>query len=308
MSFITFLINYLLPFILICYLLLKQRFNYWKSRGVPSTSPNTLMGDLIDIGRKYHISQKLQILYDQFKAAGKGYGGLFSITNPVFMVTDLGLVKQILIKDFNFFTDRAFYNNEKDDPLSVNLLTLEGERWRRRRNLLTPIFTSGKLKHMFDIILHKRDELYRVADESVVSGVPVDTKILARNFTLASIGTCAFGIDLETGSEGIMKLKKLVLGGSNPFGIVKFLITTNFPNFGRFFRMRFTDKNVADFVLDMVANNVKYREESGYRRGDLLDLLMDIKKEHKISDLEEFDFIRLAAESLLFFVGGFETR
>lgn len=303
MSLLQILLNYVAPIILIGYFLLKRHFSYWKNRNVVSTSPNTILGDLVDVGRKYHISTKIQMLYNKFKA--NGFGGMYTSITPALMVTDLELMKHILVKDFNSFTDRDFYFNEKDDPLSLNLLTLEGERWKRRRQLLSPIFTSGKLKNMFSIVIDKSNALIK---ECLEGQQPIEAKKLSQNFTITAIGSCVFGIDVETESSRIQKLQELVFGRPGIFGILRFLIMAAFPNFSRFMGFRFTEKFVEEFVLDMVAQNTKYREETGFRRGDLLDLLMDIKKEQKIGDLEEFDFIKMAAESFLFFMGGFDTR
>lgn len=40
------------------------------------------------------------------------------MNNPFYMVLDLEICKQIFTKDFNHFTDRGLYYNEKDDPIS----------------------------------------------------------------------------------------------------------------------------------------------------------------------------------------------
>ena len=49
------------------------------------------------------------------------------------------------------------------------LTTLEGQRWRNVRNILTPTFTSGKLRQMITIIHDAADTLLgkmeKAADE-----------------------------------------------------------------------------------------------------------------------------------------------
>ena len=61
------------------------------------------------------------------------------------------MIKQVLIKDFDFMVDRREFkmNNEYLDTMMTQL---EGEQWRTMRNLMTPVFTSGKLKAMVPIM------------------------------------------------------------------------------------------------------------------------------------------------------------
>lgn len=66
-------------------------------------------------------------------------------------VTDEELIKTVLIKDFDYMVDRREFkmHNEYLD----NMMTqLEGEQWRAMRALMTPVFTSGKLKNMLPIV------------------------------------------------------------------------------------------------------------------------------------------------------------
>ena len=72
------------------------------------------------------------------------------------VVRDLELAKNIMIKDFDHFVDRRkIAVSRKSNKYFMDMLTvLEGEKWKTMRNILSPVFTSGKLRNMMPII-HK---------------------------------------------------------------------------------------------------------------------------------------------------------
>ena len=72
------------------------------------------------------------------------------------VVRDLELAKNIMIKDFDHFVDRREVGiSRKANKYFMDMLTvLEGNKWKMMRNILSPVFTSGKLKTMMPIV-HK---------------------------------------------------------------------------------------------------------------------------------------------------------
>lgn len=98
---------------------------------------------------------------------------------PVLMVNDVELIKQILVRDFSNFSDHGVNGNEKIDPLIGNLFFLSGEKWRIMRMKLTPAFTSGKLKHMFPLIMEIADDMVNAFDENLKISHVVEVKDLS---------------------------------------------------------------------------------------------------------------------------------
>lgn len=78
------------------------------------------------------------------------------------------------------------------------MLTLEGQEWRDKRVKLSPIFTSGKMKMMFDIVDNIGDKFASVLNEEVEgdSGV-VEMRHMSGKYTADVIGNCAFGLDCK---------------------------------------------------------------------------------------------------------------
>ena len=90
-------------------------------------------------------------LYNQFKDERMVgfYGPMGSLQ---LLVIDLDLAKTVLVKDFEYMQDRRempkFQNVYVDNMLTI----LDGEKWRQARSIVTPIFTSGKLKLMLPLV------------------------------------------------------------------------------------------------------------------------------------------------------------
>lgn len=90
------------------------------------------------------------------------------------------------------------YHNEKTDPLSAHLFAIDGEKWRNMRVKLTPTFTSGKMKTMFDSLVRCVQYMETALVQACSVGEEVEMKEYVSRFTTDVIGTCAFGIDCNS--------------------------------------------------------------------------------------------------------------
>lgn len=87
--------------------------------------------------------------------------------SPTLIWIDLELVRNVLAKDFQHFVDRGIHFNKKTDPLSGHLFNLEGAHWKKMRVKLTPTFTSGKMKMMFQILVDCSENLIQKIEENI---------------------------------------------------------------------------------------------------------------------------------------------
>jgi cytochrome P450 family 6 len=178
-----------------------------------------------------------------------------------------------------------------------------GKEWRERRVKLTPTFTSGKMKLMFEIIDMIGDKLVTVIEnETKTSGMIEVHDYLAR-FTTDNISNVAFGLEsnsLEDADSMFRKMGKEVLD-LDALGFLKFFFTSSFPEISRKMHLTANKKQVIDFFYNTFKNNMEHRERHNIVRKDFLQILLELKKTACLTVSE------LAAESFIFFVGGFET-
>jgi cytochrome P450 family 6 len=107
--------------LLTLFVYIKSRYKFWISRGFPSAKAKFLLGNIDGVGRSRSTAQALKALYDEHRGR-VDFIGMYLLTSPALLVINPELVKLILVKEFQNFSDRGMYYNKKDDPLSANLV------------------------------------------------------------------------------------------------------------------------------------------------------------------------------------------
>ena len=134
------------------YLYFNRNFNYWKKHGVKEVSPTAFFGNMAPciLAKKALIN-----FFQEVYKAGENeqYIGYYVLDTPHLLIRDPELIKCILIKDFNVFSDRNAMSQKTDIVGKMNLFVVKNPEWRYIRQKLSPIFTTGRLKKMFELML-----------------------------------------------------------------------------------------------------------------------------------------------------------
>uniref|UniRef100_A0A1Q3FSX7 Putative cytochrome p450 n=1 Tax=Culex tarsalis TaxID=7177 RepID=A0A1Q3FSX7_CULTA len=294
-------------------LFVNQRYNYWKVRGVPYLTPVFPAGNVWGLGTRLHLSEVLQKCYEKLKGKGP-FGGVYFYLAPTVLATDLDFVKTILVKDFQYFHDRSFYYNEKDDPLTGHLFTMEGVRWKNLRAKLTPTFTSGKMKMMFPIVADVAAELKKCLVTEMGDGGDVELKDVLARYTTDVIGKCAFGLDcnsLENPNAEFREMGRKIFTTS-PFAIIKLFLVQQIKPLARKLGVTVMNQEVTKYFLKAVKDTVEYRESNNVERNDFMNLLIKLKNAEPVEEgssrpMEKLSLNEISAQAFVFFFAGFET-
>jgi cytochrome P450 family 6 len=153
LQYITFsFISIVTAIFIALYLYVTRNFKFWHKLGVPYVKPTPFVGNLKEcVLLQRNIGEQLQRIYNEH--SDKPYVGIFSFDKPSLLIRDPEFMKNILVKDFQNFVDRILTMEVKLDPIAGNSLPLlKGQRWRILRSNMTPVFTSRKIKLMFNLV------------------------------------------------------------------------------------------------------------------------------------------------------------
>jgi cytochrome P450 family 6 len=282
-----------------------QKFGFWARQNVPYIKPKFPFGNLQGFKRKLHSSQLLKNFYDEMKVSKRPFGGMYFFTKPVVVPLDTEFVKQVLVKDFQYFHDRGLYYNEIDDPLTANLLNIEGARWKHLRAKLTPTFTSGKMKMMCPTIVEVGLRFGDALVGTVVKRRELEMKDILARFTTDVIGSCAFGLEcnsLEDPNAEFRRMGRKVFEQPRNVAVKQFFMTC-FKDLSRRLHIKQTQDEVSEFFMSAVKETIAYRETNNVQRNDFMNLLIELKNNAEDSiSIEE-----VAAQAFIFFLAGFET-
>lgn len=316
MTFLNVLLLIILTVLGITYYFFHNKFSYWKDRGVPFVKPSFPLGNFKGVGSKKHLAFAIQEFYNVLK--GKfPYGGIYMFTIPMVIVTDLNLIQNILKTNFSNFTEHGLYSNEEDDPLSYNLFSMEGSRWKKLRTKLSPTFSSGRMKVMFPTMADVGVPLKNCVDRAVERNCEVEFKDIVKRFTIDVISNCVFGVEcnsLDNPKSVVREMVRRMFDEPRLKGYQIFLLFA-FHDYAKKLGIKMIRDDVAAFFTKVVKDTIENRENSDIKRNDFMDLLLQLKNKGKLDDddmayYSENDLLNtqeIISHSFVFFAAGFET-
>lgn len=261
--------------LLLMYLYYTIYKSYWTKKNVPILGFTAFFSTLINfLLTRLNIGETLKKLYEENKTP---FFGLLLLNQPILIVNDPDVVKQILISDFSNFSDHTVpYRTPSDLIGTSTLFTTKNPTWKALRSKLSPFFSTGKLKHMVLLMNDIAGEL-----RNFINVTDSETKEMCTNYATDVISSCAFGVNshcFHQNSEFKSCAKRLFDWDSF---IRRFSFTAYFlmPSLAKILRLKFWEPTCAAFLKNFFWENVKAREKSDFVRHDLVDSLIKLKND-----------------------------
>jgi cytochrome P450 family 6 len=290
--------------VLLLYYFITKDYSYWASKGVPYDKPFLIFGSFWNIVTgKEHLAQRIRSVYNQHKTP---YFGIYVFHQPNLVIRSPELIRKVMVKDFDKFKDRNAFSNESIDPLNFHsLFGAKDTTWRNLRSKLSPVFTSGKIKLMFPLMVDCANDLNAHLEK--LNGKTVEMGNVLKRYSVDIISSCAFGINancFKTENSEILDMATRLLDFRSLSRSLSMFCAFFLPKVMYIFRLTFADQTAAKFLVDVFKGALREREEKKIVRNDLIDLLNNLKKNESFDDSYKFDDIKMAAQAITFFSAG----
>lgn len=299
------------------FLYIQYAYSFWKRLRVPFQKPSFPFGNFSAsfMGKK-SLGEDLREIYE---STAEPVIGIYTIVKPALLIRDPKLIQHVLVKDFQHFINRGFHTNTDVDPLGDNILMQNGDKWRNARTKMSPTFTSGKLKSMFETIVRCGNTLEKYLDQLAETQKEIEVRDIFARFATNAIASIAFGIEvdcLENPDHDFRKYGKKFFDPTLK-NMLRVNVSVMSPTISRLFGLRFADKDVGEFMTETVRKNLEYREQNGVVRKDLFQLLMQLRNTGKVQEDgdwntktardKQMSVEEMTAQAYLIFIGGFES-
>lgn len=287
-----------------------RTLNYWRDNNVVGPKPVPLFGNLLESAlRRKHVGIIYKEIYDAYPK--EKVIGIYRMTSPTLIIRDLDIVKNILIKDFDAFPERGIAFSK--EGLGDNLFHCDSDTWRALRKKFTPVFTSGKLKNLFQVINERGDQFVDYLENVTMKKHEQELHQHFQKYTMSTIIAASFGlnVDLFNDDEGIIEKAGHYAFKSTYAAETDML----FPEILKKINVSLYNHDVNRFSYELVKMALQQKNGIPSDRNDAIDMMLTLKQESKIDASKrhedetnvskEITEHLMAAQVFILFIAGF---
>ncbi|NXV45899.1 CP3A9 protein, partial [Uria aalge] len=282
-------------------------FGVFKKLGIPGPRPLPFFGTCLEYRKGF-----LEFDNSCFQKYGKVWG-IYDGRQPVVAVLDPQIIKTVLVKEcYSTFTNRRRFDLA---GVLKNAITLaEDEQWKRIRTVLSPTFTSGKLKEMFPIIKHYGEILVKNVQKRVEKDNCLPMKDIFGSYGMDVVTSTSFGVNIDSMNNPkdpfVREMRKLV---KFDFFAPVFIITFIFP----FLTPILAKMNVSIFPSDAVdffmrsISKIRQDREKETHKGRVDFLQLMIESQNSGNEANHYDKAltdtEILSQAFIFIFAGYES-
>ncbi|XP_054699245.1 cytochrome P450 3A9-like [Grus americana] len=285
-------------------------FGLFKKLGIPGPTPLPFFGTCLEYRKGF-----LDFDNECFQKYGKVWG-IYDGRQPVVATVDPQIIKTVLVKEcYSTFTNRR--HMDLAGVLNNAVSLAEDEQWKRIRTVLSPTFTSGKLKEMFPIMKHYGEVLVKNVQKQVEKDNVVAVKDIFGSYSMDVVTSTSFGVNIDSMNNPkdpfVREMQKLVkFDFFDPIFILAFVCPFITPLLAKM-NISFFPSDAVSFFMRALSKIKQDREKEPHKgRVDFLQLMIESQKStshgsnganHSYKALTD---IEVLSQAFIFIFAGYE--
>ncbi|XP_070766967.1 cytochrome P450 3A30-like isoform X1 [Enoplosus armatus] len=284
-------------------------YGFFKKIGIRGPKPLPFIGTFLEYRKGIHNFDT-----NCFQKYGKVWG-FYDGRQPVLGIMDTAMIKMILVKEcYSVFTNRRDFG--LNGPLRDAVSIVEDEEWKRIRSVLSPSFTSGRLKEMYKIMLQHSNNLIKSLSKKVEAGEVIEVKEVFGPYSMDVVTSTAFSVDIDSinrpSDPFVANIKRMVkFNFLNPLLVILVL----FPFLGPIFEkmdVSLFPAQVLDFFYNFLKSIKSDRNKNQHKnRVDFMQLMVDSQtsenNKEDTSPQKGLTDHEILSQAMLFIFAGYET-
>ncbi|XP_022059754.1 cytochrome P450 3A27-like [Acanthochromis polyacanthus] len=284
-------------------------YGFFKKIGIQGPRPLPFIGTFLEYRNGIHNFD-----VKCFEKYGKMWG-LYDGRQPLLAIMDTAMIKTILVKEcYSVFTNRRDFG--LNGPLRDAVSIVEDEEWKRIRSVLSPSFTSGRLKEMYTIMLKHSSNLIKNLQKKAEADAVIEVKEVFGPYSMDVVTSTAFSVDIDSINHPtdpfVANIKRMVkFNLLNPLLVLVVLFPFLMPLLEKM-DVTFFPSEVLKFFYSFLKTIKSDRNKNEHKnRVDFMQLMVDsqvaeIKREDE-SSVKGLTDQEILAQAMIFIFAGYET-
>ncbi|XP_014209324.2 cytochrome P450 6k1-like [Copidosoma floridanum] len=287
----------------------RYKLNYWNRRGVEQLPNADLVFGHIKDGVLFRTAPgwHMGVLHNSTINKDAPFVGFYIFHKPCLLLRDPNIIKDVMIRRFDNFTDRHYAGTQQMDSLGMtNLFGLKNPTWKYLRSKITPTLSGNKLRQMLPLLMQTAKTMMNYLKEQTNKSneqAVIDAQELSYKYTTDATANIALGITVDSFHDP-NEYTKFEYDFFHGFKRMVALVNLFFmPEIATIIGPRLLLSK--SLVRTILRKSLKNREETDNKRGDFIDILIELKngEQNPIYKIEGDNLVNLTGT----YISGFES-
>ncbi|KAK3797299.1 hypothetical protein RRG08_008674 [Elysia crispata] len=248
--------------------------------GIPGPFPYPIVGTFVYMMRQgfrdFQISN-----YKRYE--GHKVYGIFDGAQPMLVLRDPDMIKDVCIKHFSSFVNRRSFALQP--PADHMMTMLKDDHWKNVRSIVSPAFSSGKVRRMYPCVARSVTNLVRRLKESSESGELVELKDALSRYSMDVITGAGFGVETNSHEDSTVTVADALKEMMNMSSLVAFIsfLCPWLVNVFNFLGLNMYPGKAKDIFVSFVDAAFESRKQevagTSPKRNDFLQMMMEAQED-----------------------------